>query len=146
MRNIIIGGCSFSETQGLPHSRWIPYGDIMESNLPHIKIRNIAKSSNSNASIMKQVIEYIETNNNTFDLHISVWNNENINGDNSGNKLQLCENLQKMRQTFHNNKIEKQKKELEMECKELEKELEEKKNEKLNLQFNMDMDMDMDYN
>lgn len=70
MRNIIIGGCSFSETQGLPHSRWIPYGDIMESNLPHIKIRNIAKSSNSNVSIMKQVIEYIETNNNTFDLAI----------------------------------------------------------------------------
>jgi hypothetical protein len=108
------------------------------------KLNDIIKKTKELKNLLSELLEDTKINNNTFDLHISVWNNENINGDNSGNKLQLCENLQKMRQTFHNNKIEKQKKELEMECKELEKELEEKKNEKLNLQFNMDMDMNMD--
>ena len=70
MKSIIIGGCSFSQRQGYENSRWIPYGDIMESELPHIKIHNVAMSSNSNASIMKQMIEHIETNDNTFDFAI----------------------------------------------------------------------------
>lgn len=70
MKSIIIGGCSFSQRQGYENSRWIPYGDIMESKLTNMKIHNIAKSSNSNASIMKQMIEHIETNDNTFDFAI----------------------------------------------------------------------------
>ena len=70
MKSIIIGGCSFSQRQGYDNSRWIPYGDTMISDFPHMKIHNVAKSSNSNASIMKQMIEHIETNDNTFDFAI----------------------------------------------------------------------------
>ena len=70
MKNIIIGGCSFSQRQGYEDSRWIPYSDTMISELPHMRIHNVAKSSNSNASIMKQIIEHIETNEITFDFAI----------------------------------------------------------------------------
>ena len=72
MKEIIIGGCSFSQRQGYEDSRWIPYGDIMESELPHIKIHNVAMSSNSNASIMKQIINNIETPNQIGEIDLAI--------------------------------------------------------------------------
>ena len=52
-------------------TRWIPYGDSYDIRLSsYQKFIMLPKSSNSNASIMKQMIEHIETNDNTFDFAI----------------------------------------------------------------------------
>lgn len=107
------------------------------------RLTDIIKKSKEIKKLLCDLLEQTKIDYNTFQLNIMVWDNENINGDDSGSKLQLCNNLQKLRECFHNEKIEKKRKELEDECKELEKELEEKQNEKLNLKNNI-MDIDME--
>lgn len=107
------------------------------------RLNDIIKKGKELKKLLCDLLEQTKIDYNIFQLNIMVWNNENINGDDSGSKLQLCNNLQKLREYFHNEKIEKKRKEIEEECEELEKELKEKQNEKLNLKNNI-MDIDIE--
>lgn len=72
MKKILIGGCSFSQTQGNSDTKkWIPWSDLIDTDTFFIK--NMALSSYGQLKISETVISEIIKNNFSFDLVIIQW-------------------------------------------------------------------------
>lgn len=75
MKNILIGGCSFSETyldrKGSPNHPWIPYTDLLKANHPKTTFKNTARESSGNAEIAENIVEQVI--NNDYDFVIAQW-------------------------------------------------------------------------
>ena len=107
-----------------------------------MKLNEVLKKAKELKNVLCELLEQTKEENEHFELNIKVWNTEDMNGENSGNKLQLCGDLEKMRRDINEAKRETKQKVLEKECRELEKELEMKRHDLNSNKVDMDMDSD----
>ena len=107
-----------------------------------MKLNEVLKKAKELKKVLCELLEQTKDENEHFELNIKVWNTEDMNGENSGNKLQLCGTLEQMRRDINEVKREKKQKVLEQECRELEKELEKKRHDLNSNKVDMDMDSD----
>jgi hypothetical protein len=74
MKTMLIGGCSFSQTQKSQNTGWIPWSDLVENEYGNeFKIINCAKSSFGQSKIVESVINELIANNFEIDYAIIQW-------------------------------------------------------------------------
>ena len=58
-----------------------------------MKLNEVLKKAKELKKVLCELLEQTKDENEHFELNIKVWNTEDMNGENSGNKLQLCRTL-----------------------------------------------------
>lgn len=74
MKNILIGGCSFSQSykiRGGGNHPWVPYTDLLEINHPQTTFKNTARESAGNAEIAENIVH--NTIKDNYDFVIVQW-------------------------------------------------------------------------
>ena len=75
-KNVLIGGCSFSESKYSEMSQvgdWVPYSDLIQKNHPNLYLKNTARASASNTEISENIVNEIVNSNFNYDFVIVQW-------------------------------------------------------------------------